>query len=127
MAKPGGWNKCVGSGHAYLVLRKGYAEQLAMAHRELGVGYVRFHGIFDDDVGVWKGVKGTYNFTNVKRIYDVVVNAGVKPFVELSFMPATLAMDSRTVPKSALSAFSLRKGISGFGIWNAQKVDLVEL
>ena len=55
MAKPGGWNKCVGSGHAYLVLRKGYAEQLAMAHRELGVGYVRFHGIFDDDVGVWKG------------------------------------------------------------------------
>jgi xylan 1,4-beta-xylosidase len=97
MAKPGGWNKCVGSGHAYLVLREGYADQLAMAHKELGIGYVRFHGIFDDDVGVWKGVKGTYDFTNVKRIYDVVMQSGVKPFVELSFMPASLAMNDRTV------------------------------
>ena len=45
----------MGSGHATMALKPGYGEQLARAQKELGLELVRFHGIFDDDVGVWYG------------------------------------------------------------------------
>jgi xylan 1,4-beta-xylosidase len=55
---------------------------------------VRFHGIFDRDVGVYT-VDGQgrpdYNFTYVDQIYDGLLRQGVRPFVELSFMPPELA------------------------------------
>jgi xylan 1,4-beta-xylosidase len=79
-----------------MALKPGYADQLARSQKELGLEMVRFHGIFDDDVGVWMG-KGKYNFTNVKRIYDTVTGAGMRPFVELSYMPQALAENQHTV------------------------------
>ena len=43
--------ECVGSGHAALGLREDWQTQLAAAHQDLGVRRVRFHGVFDDDIG----------------------------------------------------------------------------
>ena len=45
------WQWCVGSGHATLALRADWQAQLAQARRDLGFKHVRFHGIFDDDMG----------------------------------------------------------------------------
>src|SRR5262249_51617169 len=59
-----------------------------------GFQYVRFHGILDDDVAIYdedKQGKPVYNFSYVDQIYDGLLAAGVKPFVELSFMPYKLA------------------------------------
>ncbi len=46
------WELCVGSSHAYTALRADYRRQLTRAHDELGFRYVRFHGIFNDDMCV---------------------------------------------------------------------------
>lgn len=66
------WTASVGSGHALLGLRSDWQEQLARAHHEIGVESVRFHGVFDDDMGpvVTRNTDGTanYNFTMVDKV-----------------------------------------------------------
>ena len=44
------WQMCVGSGHAAMALRRDWCEYVKRVHDELGIRYVRFHGIFDDDM-----------------------------------------------------------------------------
>src|SRR5439155_299056 len=56
--------------------------------------YVRFHAIFHDENGVYdEDAQGNpiYNFSYVDQIYDGLLAHGVKPFVELGFMPKKLA------------------------------------
>ena len=93
------WEVCVGSCHAYTALREDYREQLIKAHNELGFKYVRFHGLFDDEMSVCienfdfegnsQGI--TYNFINIDKIIDFLLQIGMKPFLELGFMPSCLA------------------------------------
>lgn len=88
------WERMFGSGRAILTLRAGYRRDLSTVHRATGFGYVRFHGIFDSDVGVVRlGAQGqpVYNWSYVDQIYDGLLARGVRPFVELSFMPPGLA------------------------------------
>lgn len=87
------WEKMFGSGHALLALRAGYRRDLGMVKRATGFTYVRAHGILDGEVGVFhldKQGKPVYNFSYVDQIYDGLLARGVKPFVELSFMPPDL-------------------------------------
>lgn len=93
------WSRVVGSGHALLALRRDWLTQLGRCHQELGVEYVRFHGIFDDDVGTLtvQDEKKIYSFYNAFQIYDGILEVGMRPFVELSFMPRALASGDTTV------------------------------
>ena len=97
------WQFCVGSGHALLALRTDYTQQLRFIHDTLGIRQVRFHGIFCDDMrtcndlSMQTNVPGAdqfteYNFNACGIAYDNVLSAGMKPFVELSFMPERLAL-----------------------------------
>jgi xylan 1,4-beta-xylosidase len=55
---------------------------------------VRFHGILMDELGVYdEDLSGqpVYNFSYIDQIYDGLLANGVRPFVELSFMPKKLA------------------------------------
>jgi xylan 1,4-beta-xylosidase len=73
-----------------------FAEALRMAHDDLGVRYVRAHSILDDaNAVVTQDEDGSfvYDFTLVDRLYDAILQLGVRPIVELSFMPAALAAD----------------------------------
>ena len=45
------WKKSFGSGHAALTLRDDWREHLSRAVAELGLTGVRYHGLFDDDMG----------------------------------------------------------------------------
>jgi xylan 1,4-beta-xylosidase len=71
------------------------AEALRIAHTELGVAAVRAHAILCDDLGVYREVDGepVYDFTKVDQVYDLVRAAGMRPVVELSYMPRDLASD----------------------------------
>ena len=91
LAQP--WQWCVGSGHATLALRADWQAQLAQARRDLGFRHVRFHGILDDDMGtlIMQSDQLLYSFFNTDRIFDFVLSIGMKPVVELSFMPRTLS------------------------------------
>jgi len=88
------WEQMFGSGRAILSLRDSYRRDLNAVHQITGVQYIRFHGILNDDVGVYgedKHANPIYNFSYVDQIYDGLLAAHVKPFVELSFMPYKLA------------------------------------
>jgi xylan 1,4-beta-xylosidase len=93
------WEHTVGSGHATLALRADWQAQMKVAHDELGMRHVRFHGILCDDMGtlVSEGDTFFYSFFNADQIIDYLLSIGMKPFVELSFMPTTLASGNQTV------------------------------
>jgi len=96
------WKFCVGSGHAALAMRTDYVEQLKFIHDELGIERVRFHGIFDDDMHTLHTLRDLMPIPGGGRfkeqsfrlpglVYDNVLKAGMRPFVELGFMPKHLA------------------------------------
>lgn len=98
------WEKCVGSCHAYTALRADYREQLKKVHDELGFEYVRFHGLFNDDMCVLKKkwnpdptvIDLVYNFVNSDNIFEYLLSIGMKPIVELGFMPEGIASGTQT-------------------------------
>lgn len=88
------WEQMFGSGRAALSLRDDYRRDLRTVREITGFRYVRFHGILDDEAGIYaKDRQGrpVYNFSYVDQIYDGLLENGVRPFVELSFMPKALA------------------------------------
>src|SRR5579863_4279023 len=88
------WEQMFGSGRAVLSLRDSYRQDLRDVKRITDFEYVRFHAILDDQVGVYdEDGQGhpVYNFSYVDQIYDGLLANGVKPFIELSFMPQKLA------------------------------------
>jgi xylan 1,4-beta-xylosidase len=99
------WRPLIGSEHLALLLRNRgpggsnvgdeLAEAFRIVHRELGVEAVRAHAIFDDSLGVYREVDGrpVYDYERVDAAYDRLLATGLRPFVELSFMPRDLASD----------------------------------
>lgn len=87
------WEHTVGSGHATLALRADWQAQLKRTHDELGMRHVRFHGILCDDMGtlIDQSDQFIYSFFNTDQIFDFLLSIGMKPFVELSFMPSCLS------------------------------------
>ena len=88
------WEQMFGSGRAILSLRYTYQNDLRAVKKITGFQYVRFHGIFLDEVGVYQEDKQGnphYNFTYVDQIYDGLLQNGVRPFVEIDPMPKDLA------------------------------------
>ena len=88
------WEQMFGSGRAILSLRDSYRLDLRAVKEATGFQYIRFHAIFHDDVGFYsQDASGNpvYNYSYVDQIYDGLLANGVRPFVELSFMPEKLA------------------------------------
>ena len=97
------WSRCAGSDRAAITLRESWRNDLDRVHRECGLERVRFHGVFNDELGVWPAAgvmvgpaPAEPNFQNVDAVYDGLLDRGVQPFVELSFMPTRLASGEQT-------------------------------
>jgi xylan 1,4-beta-xylosidase len=93
------WQDCVGADHPGILLRRDNLSQLRTTHEQLGFKYIRFHGIFADDMGAYRELNGkpVYDFGKIDAVYDAILHLGMKPFVELSFMPHDLATSDRTI------------------------------
>jgi xylan 1,4-beta-xylosidase len=93
------WEHTVGSDHAPVALRADWQNQLRRCHDELGFRYVRFHGLLSDRMGtlICHKEKFLYSFFNADQIFDFLLSIGMRPFVELSFMPKALASGNTTV------------------------------
>jgi xylan 1,4-beta-xylosidase len=93
------WSKVVGAGRANEGLRATWQEELATVHAFDGFQYVRFHGLFHDDMFVYREDatgKPIYNFQYVDDLFDRMLATGTRPFVELSFAPKELATVQNT-------------------------------
>ncbi len=124
------WEQTFGSGRAILSLRQSYRDDLRTVKQATDFQSVRFHGIFNDEVGLYDPDRRTinfaqtagqagavndasvYNFSYVDQIYDGLLANGVRPYVEMSFMPKKLASDpggdpSLLVPPQRLAAGGL--------------------
>jgi len=88
------WEQSFGSGRAILSLRESYRNDMREVKKIADFRYVRFHAIFHDELGVYdEDAAGNpiYNFTYVGQVYDGLLDNGVRPIVEISFMPKKLA------------------------------------
>lgn len=106
------WQFGIGNDHACQMLRADVCEHVKLAHDELGIRYIRFHGIFDDDLLViqrltdyfnfaampWAGKVQELSFRQIANVFDNVLKCGMKPFVELSFMPSAIAKGKKVGP-----------------------------
>jgi len=97
------WRACVGTGRFELALRRDYQESLAVVQRDIGFRHIRGHGLFSDGTGVYRPYEHQgsrqvrYAFTYVDQVIDAYLALGVRPFLELGFMPAALASGDQTV------------------------------
>lgn len=96
------WEFCVGSCHASTILREDVRQQIRKAHRECGFRYLRFHGLFNDDMSVYFSPMMGFgepiiSFYNIDSIFDFLLDTGMKPFIELGFMPSALASGTQTL------------------------------
>jgi len=90
----------VGAGRANEGLRADWQQQLAELKRDTDFRYIRMHGLLGDDMAVYKiDAQGRehYNFQYIDALYDYLLSIGVKPFVELGFMPSALASGTKTI------------------------------
>ncbi len=104
-----------GSGRASLSLRESYRQDLRQVKQVTEVEYIRFHAIFLDEMGVYdedSAGRPVYNFSYVDQVYDGLLQNGVRPFVELSFMPKKLAS------KDALHAFWYKQNVAPPKDWD---------
>ncbi len=94
---------CIGTGRMGLALQKEYQEQLRMVQENIGFKHIRGHGLFSDDMAIYQeyeedGIKKVeYNFTYLDMVMDSYRSLGLKPFLELGFMPDKLASDTQTI------------------------------
>ncbi len=104
------WQFGLGSDHAYLLHRTDICKHIKLAHDDLGMRYIRFHGLFDDDMLTYQRMTDysayrfmpyakciqEVNFRQIAHVFNNLLKCGVKPFVELSFMPSALASGRKT-------------------------------
>ncbi len=94
------FKQCVGAGRANEGLRADWQQQLAFVKKECDFKYIRMHGLLTDDMAVYsEDGKGNpqYNYMYIDALYDYLLSIGVKPFVELGFMPNALASGHQTI------------------------------
>ncbi len=94
------YSEVVGAGRAAEGLRTDWQRDLAIVHTECGFKYIRFHGLLHDEMGVYSEDKrgnAVYNFQYIDALYDSILNVGMKPFVELAFMPDKLKSNDKTI------------------------------
>lgn len=95
---------CVGTGRMGLALQKEYQDQLALVQKEIGFQHIRGHGLFGDDMAIYQEYwdeagerKAEYNFTYLDLVMDSYQKLGIRPFLELGFMPEKMASGKQTV------------------------------
>lgn len=84
------WQNLITFGRAAEGLKNEWQRQLADLQKDIGFKYIRFHGIFSDDMMIVNRDSDgniTYNWRYVNELFDFLQSVNLKPFIELGFMP----------------------------------------
>ena len=95
---------CVGTGRMGLALQAEYQNQLQLVQEIVGFQHIRGHGLFTDDMAIYQEYKDAngetrveYNYTYLDFVIDSYLSMGIRPFLELGFMPKKLASGEQTI------------------------------
>lgn len=94
------YTKCITAGRANEGLRGDWQEQLKTLQSEIGFEYIRFHGIFHDDMAIYdEDEQGNpiFFFGYFDKLFDFILDLGLRPIFELGFMPEKLSSNDSTV------------------------------
>lgn len=95
---------CVGTGRMGLALQREYQDQLRQVQALCHFQHIRGHGLFCEDMSIYQPyldeegiLHDAYCFTYLDRVMDDYRAAGLKPFLELGFMPSAMASGTQTI------------------------------
>ncbi|MEG2017509.1 MAG: helix-turn-helix domain-containing protein [Clostridium sp.] len=94
------WSKLITVGRAFDCLRADLQEQLKEAVKDMGFKYIRFHGIFSDEmrvVGTNRDGEYEFNWNYVDKVIDFFQSIDLKPFFDFTFMPKELSSSQNTM------------------------------
>ena len=83
-------------GRAADLLRENVQRQIRTVQKEIGFRYLRFHGILNDEMGIFPSGSRMFNYTYLDEILDFLLEVNLKPFVEFSYMPGGLASGNQS-------------------------------
>ncbi len=81
-------------GRAKELLYRNIQEMLTIQQKEIGFRYIKFHGIFDDALMVYRETlmgEPLLNFNMLDEILDFLLSIELRPLIQFSFMPKDLA------------------------------------
>ena len=90
------WRKITTFGCSYEGLKSSLQAQITTMQQELNFEYVRFQGIFAEQMQI-VFAPGQYNWNNVDALIDFLLSLNLKPFFCLGYMPEILASGNKTV------------------------------
>lgn len=94
------WRRLFNIGYARDGLLAAVQSQIRRTQEEIGFEYLRFHGLFDEDMQIYReDASGNpqFNFTYLDLLFDFIRSIGLYAYVELSFMPPTLAREQTQI------------------------------
>ncbi len=90
------WKNLMTVGSARDLLTETVREEVRRMQRDIGFRCIKLTGVFSDELRLYsetKEGKAVYSFAYVDRIFDFLREVGLKPLVQLSFMPRQLAKE----------------------------------
>ena len=92
------WRTMIGASSASAILSSDVQQLLRRIQKDVGFQYIKFNGILSDDMHVcFEDADGKIacSFAYVDKVFDFLLSIGLRPFVQLSFMPEFLAKSHR--------------------------------
>jgi len=76
------YNKIINIGYANDILQSLLQEHIMMLRPDIKFEYARFWGVFNEDM-IIENKENEYNFYKIDKILDFIIDAGMKPFIDL--------------------------------------------
>ena len=92
--------RCIGAGRAGELLRFPVMAQLERTQRECPFEYIRFHGLFHEEMNVVRRNEAgalEFCFAYVDMLFDKLLSIGIRPVCELGLMPRVMASEEKYV------------------------------
>ena len=93
-------NKIITFGRAYEGLMADVQNQLMEIQKAFNYEYIRFTGIFNEDMHVYfedDNGNSFYNWNYTDKLIDFLVSIKLKPFINLGYMPEKMASDNKYI------------------------------
>ena len=88
------WKTLLSVTSANTILYSDVQNMLRKVQKEIGFRYIRFNGIVSDEMRVFSldsAGNPVFSFTYVDKVLDFLLSIGLRPFIQISFMPEDLA------------------------------------